>query len=387
MDLRRHLLTLVLPLRVGDEILPGARLLDSSEELGMRLTFAVGPIDVHVEVAAESEPLPFAARTRLLKFSYRAGSGEAAVPPAVGVALCKAVAAASQRNEQRFLEDIDRDAAAARLTNEGATRIREVRVERLLERAGAGRNSFYTLSPYVGCLIGCRFCYAQTRLAGARRLSRLPEVPWGSYVDARVNAPDVLARELESLPVRPIKFCPIVSDPYQAVERRYEISRACLDVIAAAASPWPTMVLTRSRLIERDAERIASLPRGYAGCSIPTADDEVRRHFEPRGASIPDRLAALRALSSAGARSFAVVQPILPGPIEALADALAGAVSSVRIDVLHGVEGAAAEFADPRYAHCVSDSWQIDRARELSAALAARGVSVWADELPEELCG
>src|SRR5207247_8889148 len=143
--------------------------------------------------------------------------------------------------------------------------------------------------------------------------------------------PDVLARELVDAPRWPIKFCPILSDPYQAVESRYEVTRSCLKVLRAAP-PRPVFVLTRSRLVERDAELLASLPDAWVGFSIPTFDDDVRRHFEPRAASIADRFAVLRTLRAAGVKTFAVVQPILPGPVEGFADALAGPAPAGRID-------------------------------------------------------
>jgi DNA repair photolyase len=234
----------------------------------------------------------------------------------------------------------------------------------------------------VGCLVGCRFCYAQSRVGEVRRLARLPEAPWGSYVDARVNAPEVLARELESLPAWPIKFCPIVSDPYQPIERRLGLMRACLEALRAAARPRPVMVLTRCRLVERDLDIIAALPRGLVGVSIPTIDDSVRRHFEPRGASIPERLAILETFARAGVETFAVVQPILPGSIPELAEALARLSRSVSIDVLRGTFGAEAEFADPRYEHAQSGAWQRARADELADELRARGAQVWSGELP-----
>jgi DNA repair photolyase len=217
-----------------------------------------------------------------------------------------------------------------------------------------------------------------------RRLARAPVVPWGSYVDVRVNLPDVLARELADAPRWPIKFCPILSDPYQAVESRYELTRACLTVIRAAASR-PVFVLTRSRLVERDAELLASLPAAWVGASIPTFDDDVRRHFEPRAASIAERFAVLRMLRAAGVETFAVVQPILPGPVEAFADALAECVSSVSIDVLHGVQGAATDFADASYADSAAEEWQRERAAALTAALVRNGVTIWKGDLPPSL--
>jgi len=385
MDLRDHLLGLVAPAREGDEVAPGVVLRDASTELGLRLTFDLRGVPLHVEVSLVEEQRPYAARTAKLSFAYRADNGGEAVDGRAGVALCQLVAARAAKCQDDVLAAIARDAAGAKSSSDEGTRVREVTVSRLLERAGSREEPFFTVSPYVGCLIGCRFCYAQTRVASVRRLEGLPVVPWGSYVDVRVNAHEVLAREIATLPPYAVKFCPIVSDPYHAIEKRYGVTRACLEVLRDAKVPRAAMVLTRARLIERDAALIAAIPLGYGGVSIPTIDDEVRAHFEPRGASIPDRLAALDALRSAGARTFAIVQPMLPGSVTQLADALAARVRSVRIDVLHGVENAADDFADPQYAHATDPAWQATRAHELADALRTRGVAIWPGELPPEL--
>jgi DNA repair photolyase len=380
-DLHAELLQLLAPLQPGDEIARGVRFVGASAEVGLQLAFDLRGADVHVEVAPLGEGR-FAARSARFAFSYRCEGGRRPIDPRVGLALCQAVAVRAARNEDRVVERLAQQAREAGPT---ATRVREVHVDRMLEPASHGADRFYKLSPYVGCLIGCRYCYAQAPVAVSRRLEMLPDAPWGSYVDVRVNAAEVLAAELAALPPLPIKFCPIVSDPYQAVEARYGVTRACLEAIRRAATPWPTLVLTRSKLVTRDADLFATLPRVWVGASIPTVDDGVRRHFEPRAASIPERIEALTALRAAGARTFAVVQPILPGPIEELATVLAAAVSSVTIDVLRGEELASVDFDDPRYTPARADGWQRARAAELAAALAARGVPVWAGELPPEL--
>jgi DNA repair photolyase len=382
-DLRAHLLELLAPLRPGDDLTPGARLLGVSTEVGFWLAFALPGGHVSVEVAPLGEGR-FAARTARFAISYRAEGGRNPIDPRLGLALCRAVAARVAANEERVTEALAQRAREAPID---AARVREVRVESVLEAAGHGAERFFKLSPYAGCLIGCRYCYAQTPMSVVRRLEMLPEVAWGSYVDVRVNVAAVLEEELARLAPRPIKFCPILSDPYQAVEARYALTRACLAAIGAAAATWPVLVLTRSKLVTRDTALFASLPAAWVGASIPTVDDATRRHFEPRAASIPERLAALATLRAAGVRTFAVVQPLLPGSIEALADALAGAVSSVSIDVLRGEEQAARDFDDPRYSAARDDGWQRARAAELVAALAARSIPVWPGELPPELVG
>ena len=344
----------------------------ASTELGLRLTFELAGREVHVEVAPDDGGR-HAARTPRLLLGYRA---DAAIEARDGQALCELVARAIAPRE---------DAVLAAIAPVDARRIREVEVTSLLEPAGPPGARFYTCSPYVGCLIGCRFCYAQSRLAGVRRFAGLPAAPWGSWVDARVNAPAILAEELARLPPRPVKFCPVVSDPYHAIEERLGLTRRCLETIAAAAAPPPVVLLTRSALIARDADVLATLPRAWAGLSIPTADDAVRAHFEPRGASIAERLATLATLRAAGVRTIAVAQPMLPGPLDALADALAGAADSVSLDVLRGEEGAGALFDDARFTGARTDTWQRDRAEALRAALTARGVPVWPGEFPPDL--
>ena len=385
MDLRSRLLSLVEPTDIGGELVTGTRLTGVSTELGLRFTFEVGDDEIHVELEPAVDGRPHAVRTAQLMFSYRVGDRRRPVDSKLGIELCQAVADRAAARERAVLAAIERDAAAAREHTEGEQRVRKVEVESLLERAGTPKERFYSLTPYVGCVVGCQFCYAQTRVGIVRRLEQLPALRWGSYVDIRYNAAEVLERELATLPVHPIKFCPIVSDPYQAVERKHRITRACLQTIASAERVFPTLVLSRCLEIVEDADLIASLPRAFAGVSVPTIDDDARRHFEPRAASIDERLRALDVLREAGVSTFAIVQPLFPGSLAGLADALARHVQSVRIDVLYGVEGAATQFADPRYSHCRDAAWQAEQASALAEALAERGVSVWPGELPPAL--
>src|SRR6185295_15161284 len=111
---------------------------------------------------------------------------------------------------------------------------------------------------------------------------------------------------------------------------------------------WPAMILTRSHLILRDVEILARLAEAWAGISLPTVDDEVRRHFEPRAASIEERLEIFRTMRAAGVHTVGVVQPLMAGSVEALADVLATHVDAVIIDVLREEEGATEDFDDPR---------------------------------------
>jgi DNA repair photolyase len=373
MDARAALLELIAPLAIGDEVVPGARLARVADDLGPRLVFALadgGELDV--EVSPATAGLRHAARTAHLTLAYR---GRAA--SAVGAAVCAALAARIGDRGAGFV------AALAVAATADAPRVRAVAVDRLLEPGGTAAVPFYTCSPYVGCLIGCRFCYAQSRLGEVRALLGRPPALWGTWVDVRVDAPAVLAAELRALPPAPIKFCPIVSDPYHAIEARTRLTRACLETIAAAPSPPPVLVLTRAPLILRDLDVLAGLP-AWVGVSLPTIDDDVRAHFEPRAATVAERLAILAAARAAGLRTFAVVQPMLPGSIERLADALAAVAHSVSLDVLRGEESAGPLFDRPDVAAARTAAWQAAQRDALSAALDARGVPRWIDELPPD---
>jgi DNA repair photolyase len=371
MELVDALVALLAPLAFGDELVPGVRLVRASTELGLRLTFDDGGRTVHVEVFPAEPPRPHAARSSALAFAYRVAREGPPLDPARGQALCRAVAERARTNEARVL--------AALRTDDGAGPIREVRGGPLLEPAGTDARPYFTLSPYVGCLIGCRFCYAQERVAVARALRGLAERPWGSYVDVRVDAPERLDEELAHVPSRPIKLCPIVSDPYHAIEARLGLTRRCLEVLAAHP-PRMVLVLTRARLVERDADVFASMPEARVGMSVPTVDDAIARWFEPRAASIAERLAVLSSLRARGIRTFAVVQPLLPGDVHALADALACTVDSVSVDVLRGEEDAGSLF--DAHPEARDARWQDERAHALTEALRSRRVSVWQGELP-----
>ena len=375
MDLHAYLHALVQPLEVGDALAAGIRFAGASTELGPRLRFdtPTGPVDV--EVALREHSPRFAVASGPWALSYRAGTSDAPVASADGMAVCEALAQRLGARRPTLPDAAD------------APRVREVRAHRMLEWRSLGAHSHYTLSPYVGCTIGCRYCYAQTRLSPARAMMGLPQVPWGSYVDVRIDAAEVLRAELIGARPGPIKFCPVVADPYQALERRYRITRACLDVLAQAPEGFTTMILTRSVDVLDDAERIASLRAARVGVSLPSADPDVLAHFEPRAASLDQRTEVLRRFRALGVSTLAVVQPMLPGDVEALADLLAAHADSVSLGGLDGPNDAAPLFEAEPYRGCAQETWQRQRLAALHAALEARGVARWHGELPPDLRG
>lgn len=181
----------------------------------------------------------------------------------------------------------------------------------------------YVINPYTGCQHGCTYCYAHfmKRFTGHRE-------PWGEFVDVKVNAADLLKHEItRKKPDR--VWMSGVCDPYQPLEGKYQLTRQCLEILAEHG--WPVTVQTRSSLVLRDVDILTRGQDFEVGCSIATADDNIRKHFEPHAPPIRERIRALGELHQAGIKTYAMIAPILPGA-EDLADELIGKVDYVRMD-------------------------------------------------------
>jgi len=182
----------------------------------------------------------------------------------------------------------------------------------------------YCINPYVGCGHGCRYCYASfmKRFTGHRE-------PWGEFVDVKVNAPQVLRRQLKR--ARPgTVLLSSVTDPYQPLEKTYRLTRGCLE--ALLEHDFSVDLLTRSSLCLRDLDLIRQFKKIDVGFSLGTQDERIKGLFEPRSPSLKSRVEALRALHRAGVKTYAFIGPMLPLDPKALVAQLDGAIDEVLID-------------------------------------------------------
>jgi len=181
-------------------------------------------------------------------------------------------------------------------------RVREVAVKSALTRS---RILPYCVNPYAGCSHACAYCYARF----ATRFSH-PGEPWGSFVDVRVNAPEVLEREL--VRARPdTVFVSSVCDAWQELEAKYRVTRRCLEQLLGAG--FPLYLQTKSILVERDFDLLEKHADVELGFKVTTVETDAARLFEP-GASAPlERLRVLREARNLGVRTFAFLGPLLPG--------------------------------------------------------------------------
>jgi len=181
----------------------------------------------------------------------------------------------------------------------------------------------YVINPYVGCQHACSYCYARfmKRFTGHKE-------PWGEFVDVKINAPDLLQVEITRKKPGRI-WISGVCDPYQPLEARYELTRKCMEILAHRN--WPVIVQTRSPLVLRDIDILREGREFEVGLSVATADDAIRKLFEPNAPTIKDRDRALDELHKAGIRTYAMIAPMLPGA-EGLGEILAGLVDYLLVD-------------------------------------------------------
>ena len=190
-------------------------------------------------------------------------------------------------------------------------RYREEPCRSALNRVKGMRFS-WSLNPYMGCAHRCTFCYVR---AYELRADRPSDERYGRSIRVKINIAEVLRRELgRATWMHEHVAIGAATDPYQPVEGRYRLTRACLEELAAASNPFS--IITRGPMIVRDLDVLVEAA-GRADVSvtfsIPTLDEEVWRRTEPSTAHPRQRLRALSQLVDAGVRACVGMAPILPG--------------------------------------------------------------------------
>jgi DNA repair photolyase len=160
------------------------------------------------------------------------------------------------------------------------------------------------INPYRGCAHACAYCYAQdvTRFEAGR--------PWGEVVEAKANIARRLKREL-SRGTKGVYGIGTVTDPYQPLEEKLELTRSCLSLLRrfdARAS-----ILTKSELVLRDIDLMVGWPGLEVGMSIACADDAVAGIVEPNASQPSKRFKALAKLADEGVDVYLMAAPVIPG--------------------------------------------------------------------------
>jgi DNA repair photolyase len=190
-----------------------------------------------------------------------------------------------------------------------------------------------SINPYRGCEHGCVYCFARPTHA---YLGLSPGLDFETKLFMKPDAPQLLERELSAASYSPRTIAiGTNTDPYQPIEKKYEIMRSILQVLERAGHP--VGIVTKSALVTRDIDilsRMAERNLAKVAISVTTLDPTLARTMEPRAAAPARRLEALRQLSEAGIPTTVMVAPVIPAINDADIERILDAAS------LAGVRGA-----------------------------------------------
>ena len=201
--------------------------------------------------------------------------------------------------------------------------IKEVLAKSILSKSGIP-GADYCINPYTGCSHACRYCYASFM----KKFTGHTE-PWGDFVDIKINAPQILQRQLKRAAKGSVMISS-VTDAYQPIEGKYKLTRQCLEILLPYR--FPVSILTKSPLVLRDMDLFKQFDDMEVGITITTDNEKIRKIFEPKTASIEARTNALKTLHENGIRTYAFIGPVLPMAPEILAERLFPYVNYVYID-------------------------------------------------------
>lgn len=169
-----------------------------------------------------------------------------------------------------------------------------------------------SINPYRGCEHGCIYCYARPT---HEYFGLSAGLDFETKIFVKENAPDLLSSELSSKKWKPqVVAISGVTDCYQPAERKFQLTRKCLEVFAEFRNP--VIIITKNHLVTRDIDvlsRLAEINAVSVNVSITTLDSDLCRKMEPRTSTPRDKLRAIEELSAAGIPAGVLVAPVIPG--------------------------------------------------------------------------
>ncbi|MEM5853261.1 MAG: radical SAM protein [Candidatus Aenigmatarchaeota archaeon] len=181
-------------------------------------------------------------------------------------------------------------------------KIREIKCKSLLNKS---QLADYCINCYLGCEHACKYCYADY----LTKKFVFHEEDWGSFVDVKINAPEILRREVLKKKKGKV-FLSSLTDPYQPLEKKYELTRKCLEILLR--HQFPIIIQTKSALVSRDVDLLKKFKRCEVGFTITTLDENVRKIFEPNSSPVEEKLQAIEFLKKNGISVYVFLGPILP---------------------------------------------------------------------------
>ena len=161
----------------------------------------------------------------------------------------------------------------------------------------------YVVNPFIGCQHACIYCYADF----IKRFTGHSTEKWGEFVDVKINSADTIRSTTFN---NKIILLGSVTDPYQQVEKKYEITRK---ILLRLLDFQPHLeILTKSGLILRDIELLRRFKFLRVGISIASLDSDITKQLEPNASTPSVRLSIVKSLKEANINSYLFVSPIFP---------------------------------------------------------------------------
>jgi DNA repair photolyase len=183
-----------------------------------------------------------------------------------------------------------------------------------------------SVNAYRGCEHGCVYCYARPT---HEYLGFSSGLDFETKIMVKEDAPELLRRELASSKWKPqVLAMSGVTDCYQPAEKRYQLTRRCLEVLLEFRNP--VVIVTKNYLVTRDIDILSELARFQCAgvtISLTTLDPKLSSVMEPRASTPERRLAAIKILSAAGIPVGYLQAPMIPGLTDSEAPAIAQAAA------------------------------------------------------------
>jgi DNA repair photolyase len=169
-----------------------------------------------------------------------------------------------------------------------------------------------SINPYRGCEHGCAYCYARPY---HEYLGLSAGLDFETKIFVKEDAPELLRAELAAKRWKPQTLgVSGITDAYQPIERRVELTRRCLQVCLGFRNP--VVIVTKNSLVTRDIDLLVELAQFQAVAvfiSVTSLDATLARKLEPRAALPEARLETIRKLADAGVPTGTLVAPVIPG--------------------------------------------------------------------------
>lgn len=229
-----------------------------------------------------------------------------------------------------------------------------------------------SVNPYRGCEHGCVYCYARPT---HEQLGFSSGLDFERKILVKRRAPQLLREALSAPSWQPQVVCMSgVTDPYQPAERRFRLTRGCLQVLRDFRNP--VGIVTKNHLATRDLDVLSEMAARncvHVSVSVTTLRNDVQRAMEPRTSAPARRLEAIRKLAEAGVPVGVNVAPVIPGLTDheapAILEAAAEAGAKAAVFLLLRLPGAVADH----FQHWLEARFPDRREKVLARIREARG--------------